>query len=108
MNKFAFRYVKSEGQFQAEYRLAHWSGHRVVRHENGQPKIFSHPLDAAVCAANELVSALNGNAAFWQGKTGNEARLAAERLFSRDTRTIDDQGQNESATPRAPEEARSA
>lgn len=94
MNSFAFRYVKNDGQFQAEYRLSHWAGYRTVRFENGQPKVFSHPLDAAICAANELVSALNGNQNFWHGKTGDEARAAAERLFKAAAGTTDDQSKN--------------
>lgn len=71
--------------YHAEYRLAHWSGHRVVRDSKGKPMEFRNPMDAALKAAQELVEALNGTPAFWTGKTGNEARAAAEAHFTRTT-----------------------
>ncbi len=44
---------------------------------------FRNPADAALKAAAELVNELNGNAAFWRGPDGGEARAAAEKLFMR-------------------------
>lgn len=69
--------------YRAEYRLAHWSGHKIVRGIDGEPMEFRNPTDAALKAAAELVSELNGNAAFWRGPDGGEARSAAEKLFTR-------------------------
>lgn len=81
MNSFGFRYVRQDGLYRAEYRLAHWAGHRVVRGDDGEPILYAHASDAGLRAATELVKALNGNSTFWSGKTGNEARAAAELLF---------------------------
>ena len=67
--------------YHAEYRLAHWAGFRTVRDSHGEPLEFRNPMDAALKAAGELVNALNGTEAWWRGKSGDEAREAAERLF---------------------------
>lgn len=68
--------------YRAEYRLAHWSGHRIVRDSDGEPVPFSHPSDAAIAAA-ALVQALNSKPAFWRGGSRDDAREAAEKFFAR-------------------------
>jgi hypothetical protein len=69
--------------YRAEYRLAHWSGFRVVRDSAGDPIPYTHPIDAALSAANALVGELNGNIAFWRGPSRDDAREAAEKIFTR-------------------------
>ena len=69
--------------YRAEYRLAHWSGHRIVRDSDGEPVPFSHPSDAAIAAATALVQALNSKPAFWRGGSRDDAREKAEQLFTR-------------------------
>lgn len=83
MNKFGYRHVRTGTMFAAEYRLAHWAGFRIVRDSTGEPALFSHAMDAELAAACELVRELNGNAAFWRGPNRNDARAAAEKLFTR-------------------------
>ena len=83
MNNFGFRFTRYGMNYHAEYRLAHWSSHRVVRDSNGKPMEFRNPMDAALKAAQELVEALNGNCQFWHGPDGSEARAAAGKLFKR-------------------------
>lgn len=83
MNQFAFRYVRDGLSYRAEYRLAHWSGHRIVRDSDGEPVPFSHPSDAAIAAATALVQALNSKPAFWRGGSRNDAREKAEQFFTR-------------------------
>lgn len=84
-NCFGFRYVREGIQYRGEYRLAHWSGWRQIRDHTGEIVPFSHATDAALAAAKQLVEDLNGNASFWRGRTGDEAREAAEKYFTRAT-----------------------
>ena len=72
-------------RYQGEYRLAHWAGFKAVMSEAGEPIMFADPSEAEIAAAQELVSVLNGNSAFWHGPSINDARQAAEKLFTRDT-----------------------
>lgn len=93
MNSFGFRYVRDGMNYRAEYRLAHWSGFKVIRDSRGDPVEFRNPMDAALKAATELVNELNSTPAFWRGPDGSEARAAAEKLFTRNA----DGGENETA-----------
>lgn len=85
VNSFSFRYRRNGTRYQGEYRLAHWAGFKAVMSETGEPIMFTDPHEAKIAAAQELVSALNGNSAFWRGGQNNDARQAAEQLFARDT-----------------------
>lgn len=107
MNGFGFRAVKQDGRYRAEYRLAHWAGHRAIRSDDGELILFGHPTDATIAAANALVVALNGRSEFWRGGSRDQARENAERYF-RQTGTGDGEGKDQGAEAGQAEEIRAA
>ncbi len=81
MNMFGIRYVKVDGRYRGEYRLAHWSGYRSVLNSNDETMLFAHATDAYQAATTALLGALNGNLAYWRGPNRDDARQAAEAVF---------------------------
>lgn len=82
MNGFSFRPARDGVRYNAEFKLAHWAGFKMVLDDHGRPQVFPNPGEASLAAAAELVKALNRNPEFWRGPENGSARAAAEKLFA--------------------------